>query len=72
MLIAQKDPHRHQRMAARWLRRFLQEHERATIEEAAIVVACLSALGGTHHAEAVRTLHVMADQAGSFGQCPQR
>src|SRR5438132_7302489 len=34
LLIARKDPRRHQRAAARWLQRFLEEHPDATIEEA--------------------------------------
>jgi hypothetical protein len=45
LLIARKEPHRHQRVAARWLLRYLEECPRATIEEAAMAAACLIALG---------------------------
>jgi hypothetical protein len=36
MLIAQKDPRRHPRVAARWLLCYLEECEEATIDEAAM------------------------------------
>jgi len=39
MLIARKDPRRHPRVAARWLLRYLEECDEATIEEAAMVAA---------------------------------
>jgi hypothetical protein len=44
MLIARKEPRRHTRVAARWLLRYLEECSDATIEEAAMVAACLAAL----------------------------
>ena len=34
--IAQKDPRRHPRAAARWLLRYLEEHAETTIDEAAL------------------------------------
>jgi hypothetical protein len=37
MLIARKDPRRHPRVAARWLLRYLEEVDEATIDEAAMV-----------------------------------
>jgi len=36
MLIARKDPRRHPRVAARWLLRYLEECDEATIDEAAM------------------------------------
>jgi hypothetical protein len=51
LLIAQKDPRRHPRVAARWLLRFLEERPEATIEEAAMITGALSALGGNGHSE---------------------
>jgi hypothetical protein len=36
-LIARKDPRRHPRVAARWLLRYLEEDDEATIDEAATV-----------------------------------
>jgi hypothetical protein len=56
LLIARKDPRRHPRVAARWLRRYLDEYDGVTIDEAAMASACLSALDGAHHAEAARML----------------
>jgi hypothetical protein len=44
VLIARKEPHRHPRVAARWLVRYLEEFPTATIEEAGVVVACLQAV----------------------------
>jgi hypothetical protein len=38
-LIALKDPRRRPRVAARWLLRFLEEHESVTIEEAMLAGA---------------------------------
>jgi len=46
LLIARKDPRRHQRVAARWLLRFLEEHPDVTIEEAGLAASCLIALTG--------------------------
>jgi hypothetical protein len=65
LLIARKDPHRHQRVAARWLLRFLEEDPDATIEEAGIAAACLAGLGGAGYREAAQTLRALAERAGS-------
>lgn len=62
-LIALKDPRRHARVAARWLFRYLEEHELATIDEAAFVTAALVALGGTGHDDAYTALLAMAERA---------
>lgn len=62
-LIAQKDPRRHARVAARWLFRYLEEHEMATIGEAALVTAALVALDGAGHDEAYVALMGMAERA---------
>jgi hypothetical protein len=45
-LIALKDPNRHGRAGARWLRRYLDENPRAGLDDAAFIVGALSALGG--------------------------
>src|SRR5207247_1900177 len=45
-LIAQHDPRRSGRAAARWLRRFLEAEAATTIDEVSLVVGCLGALGG--------------------------
>lgn len=43
-LIAGKDPRRHARVSARWLARWLDERDQATIDEAAFVTACFGTL----------------------------
>ena len=65
MLIARKDPRRHPRVAARWLLRYLEECADATIDEAAMVAACLAALAGDRHRDAALTLRAMAERAAS-------
>ena len=45
-LIAVKDVGRHGRVAARWLFKYLEAKDDATIEDAALAAGCLSALGG--------------------------
>ncbi len=42
ILIARKEPRQHPRVATRWLLRYLEECEDATIGEAALVAACLA------------------------------
>jgi hypothetical protein len=63
LLIAREDPRRHQRVASRWLQRFLQEHPDATIEEAGLAASCLLALAGVGNQEAAQTLRAMAERA---------
>jgi hypothetical protein len=62
-LVAQKDRWRHSRVAGRWLLRYLDEREEATLDEAAMVAGCLAALGGYGHKEAMTTLQAMAERA---------
>jgi hypothetical protein len=68
MLIARTDPRRHPRVAARRLLRYLEECNDATIDEAAMVAACLAALTGDHHRDAVLTLRTMAERTTSRGR----
>jgi hypothetical protein len=65
ILVARKDPGRHQRVAARWLLRFLEEHPAATIEEAVLAASSLVALTGVGYEEAEHTLRAMAERATS-------
>jgi hypothetical protein len=65
VLVARKDPHRHQWIAARWLLRYLEQDPHATIEEAALAAASLVALTGVAHQEAAQTLRAMAERATS-------
>jgi hypothetical protein len=58
ILIAARDPRRHGRVAARFLLRYLEEHDRATIDEAALVAASLAALSGSAAAPAAETLRL--------------
>jgi hypothetical protein len=65
VLVARKDPRRHQRVAARWLLRYLEEDPHATIEEAVLAGSGLVALTGVAHQEAAQTLRAMAERATS-------
>ena len=65
ILFARKDPQRFQRVAARWLLRFLEEHPDPTIEEAGLAASSLAALVGGSYQEAAQTLHAMAERASS-------
>ncbi|HEV2591830.1 MAG TPA: hypothetical protein VGU02_08045 [Gaiellaceae bacterium] len=62
-LIAMKDPPRHQRAAARWLVRYLEAIDGATLDDADLAGASLRALGSRHHAQALTTLRDMAAEA---------
>jgi hypothetical protein len=63
VLIARKDRRRHQRVAARWLLRFLEEHSDVTIDEATLAASCLPALRGYGEADAAQALRGMAERA---------
>ena len=65
VLVARKDPRRHQRIASRWLLRYLEEDPHATIEEAALAASSLVALTGLAYQEAAQTLRAMAEKATS-------
>ena len=65
VLVARKDPRRHQRVAARWLMRYLEEHPDVTIEEAVLAASSLLALTGVGYQEAAQTLRAMAERATS-------
>jgi hypothetical protein len=62
-LIAMKHPARHARVSARWLQRYLEAADDATIHDAALAVAALQALGSRHHANALSALKDMAEEA---------
>ena len=61
-LIAQKDPRRRSRVAARWLLRYLEAADQAGIEEAAMVASSLAALGGDAHEQAHTALLSMVER----------
>ena len=63
MLVARKDPRRHDRVAARWLLRLLEEDPALTIHEAALAASSLTALPGAGYAQAATTLKAMAETA---------
>jgi hypothetical protein len=62
-LIAQKDSRRHGRVAARWLRRYLDVRGDATVDDIAYVAVNLQSLGGPHHGAALAALRALADPA---------
>ena len=64
-LIAVKDPKRHARVAARWLQRWLEAFDDATIDDAALVTSLLQALGSRHHGRALSTLQGIAEEASA-------
>jgi hypothetical protein len=45
-LVARKQPHRYGRFAARWLCLYLEEHEKGTLEDVALLVSNRDAAGG--------------------------
>jgi hypothetical protein len=61
-LIALKDPKRRSQYASRWLARWLAETPGATLEDVAIVVAYLGALGGPRHAQVVASLRGIVER----------
>jgi hypothetical protein len=62
LLIARKDPRRHPRVAARWLLRYLEEDDEATIGELAFAASSLAALTGNSYLEAAQALREMAEK----------
>jgi hypothetical protein len=62
-LIALRDPRRYRRVAARWVFRYLQEADRATLDDVQAVAVGLSALGGPRHDEALLALRGLGEQA---------
>ena len=56
-LVARKQPERYGRFAARWLCLYLEEHERATLEEVELLVSNLRSLAtAKDHASALAIL----------------
>jgi len=64
-LIAKKDARRFDRVAARWVFRFLQEGAPIGLGDLQAVVGCLGVLGGPRHDEAYLALRGMAEEAAS-------
>ena|ERR1051326_2690038 len=62
-LIAFKQPERYARVAARWLLRYLEAADDATIDDAALIASLLQALGGRRHSHALAGLRDMAEEA---------
>jgi len=60
-LVARKQPERYGRFAAHWLCLYLEEHEKATLEEVAVLVSKLRALAiPQHHASSLAILRKAA------------
>ena len=60
-LVARKQPDRYGRFAARWLCLWLEEHEKATLEDVALLVSNLGALEAPKdHAPALAILRKAA------------
>jgi hypothetical protein len=69
-LIALEEPHRHARVSARWLQRWLEAHPFATIYDAAFAASSLQALGSRHHQHALATLRALAGEVSDSGRIP--
>jgi hypothetical protein len=67
-LIALKQPERFSRVAARWLLKYLEAVDDATIDDATFVAANLQALGGRRHAAALAVLREMAVERPTEGR----
>jgi hypothetical protein len=62
-LVAWKQPHRYGRFAARWLCLYLNEHEKARLEDVSLLVSNLQSLStAKDHASALATLRKAARQ----------
>ena len=60
-LVARKQPHRYGRFAARWLCLFLEEHEKATLDDLELLVSNLRSLATPNdHAAALAILMKVA------------
>ena len=60
-LVARKQPERYGRFAARWLCLWLEEHEKATLDDVALLVSNLQSLAtSTDHAPALAILRKAA------------
>jgi hypothetical protein len=60
-LVARKQPHRYGCFAARWFCLWLEEHEKATLEDVALLVANLRSLANSkEHASALAILRKAA------------
>jgi hypothetical protein len=59
-LIAEHDRPRSHRYSVRWLGRYLDGADAPTIADVAFIAACLAALGGPRHAEALSALRAVA------------
>ncbi len=63
-LVARKQPHRYGRFAARWLCLYLEEHEKATLEDVAPLVSNLESLvTPKDHASTLAILRKVARRA---------
>jgi hypothetical protein len=60
-LVARKQPHRYGGFAARWLGLYLEEHEKATLDDVALLVSNLQVLSTRkNHASALAILRKVA------------
>lgn len=63
-LVARKQPYRYGRFAARWLCLYLEEHEKATLEDVELLVSNLGSLATpSDHASALAILRKVVRQA---------
>jgi hypothetical protein len=70
LLIARKEPRRHPRVAARWLRRYLEEDGEATIDKVFFMASCLAALASDSYREAAQALRDLTEKTTRRGVNP--
>jgi hypothetical protein len=71
-VIARNDRSRGQRVAARWLQRWLTETPNPRISEAVMIAGCLAELGGWQHRQSLRALQGMLDRTVPTPPAPKR
>ena len=64
-LIALKDPRRFERVAARWVFRYLQTDADVRLCDVQAAAGCLAALGGPRHDEALLALRGLAEEVST-------
>jgi hypothetical protein len=62
-LPAVRDRERSRPLAVRWLRRWLDETGSPPLEDVALIVACLTALGGQRHGHALAALRAQVPKS---------
>lgn len=71
-LICQKQPERGRRVSARFVARYLETADCATIDEVSLIVSLLAALGGPRHDQVLAALLDIVGRPSSATNRPER